>query len=137
VLRLAGDVGVTSWHAKLCGALYIPIAQAVNNCPSDKMLGMKLVKWRRLSTESAHVPKFRPAGRKRREWTTNEWGCTHRTSSVAGIIYRSPMSEGRECWFGYSCLEELSGSMSDPTIQEGEWPEQAASWMLPDCEHIK
>jgi hypothetical protein len=61
----------------------------------------------------------------------------NRTSSVAGIIYRSPMSEGRECWFGYSCLEELSGSMSDPTIQEGEWPEQAASWMLPDCEHIK
>lgn len=65
-------------------------------------------------------------------------GQTHRTSSVAGIvIYRSPMSEWREGGL-YSCLEELSGSESDPIIHEGEWPEDAAkSEMLPDCEHIK
>lgn len=29
----------------------------------------------------------------------------------------------------YSFLEELSGSASDPTIHEGEWPDEAArSW---------
>jgi hypothetical protein len=53
-------------------------------------------------------------------------------------MYRSPISEGRDVGFEYSCLEELSGSVSDPMIHEGEWPEQAArSWRLPDCVHIK
>lgn len=38
----------------------------------------------------------------------------------------------------YSCLWELSGSVSDPIIRDGEWPEYAArSWRLPDCEDIK
>jgi hypothetical protein len=65
-------------------------------------------------------------------------GWTYLTSSGGIVIYRSPISEGRDVGFEYSCLEELSGSVSDPMIHEGEWPEQAArSWILPDCEHIK
>jgi hypothetical protein len=65
-------------------------------------------------------------------------GWTYLTSSGGIVIYRSPISEGRDVEFEYSCLEELSGSVSDPMIHEGEWPEQAArSWILPDCVHIK
>jgi hypothetical protein len=49
------------------------------------------------------------------------------TSSV-GEKYRT-MSEGSDGGW-YSCLEELSGSVSDPTMHEGGW--LAKSRILPD-----
>ena len=44
---------------------------------------------------------------------------THLTSFEAGIIYCMPMSEGKVVGT-YSCLDVLSGSGSDLTMQEEE-----------------
>jgi hypothetical protein len=68
----------------------------------------------------------------RRKPTTNE-SVTYRTlTSSVGSIYR--MSEDSDGVL-YSCLEELSGSVSGPTIHGDEW--LAKSERLPDWEHIK
>lgn len=71
----------------------------------------------------------------RGQWRKNG---TYRTSSgEILVIYPIPMSDTRGCWVGYSFLDELSGSVSDPMMQ-GEWPEMAARFeILPDCEPIK
>lgn len=79
--------------------------------------------------------------RQTRERRTNGYAfgkaLTHRTSSVKGCMYRSPISVGRDVGCVFSCLV-WSCSASEATIYEDECPEYAArSWRLPGCEHMK